>query len=43
VAAKQFAAGFPKLQANTIYCRQMLFIAAMCGHIAESMSVAWQV
>jgi hypothetical protein len=27
VAAKKFAAGFPKLQANTIYCRQTLFIA----------------
>jgi hypothetical protein len=27
VAAKKFAAGFPKLQANAIYCRQTLFIA----------------
>jgi hypothetical protein len=27
VAVKKFEAGFPKLQANTIYCRQMLFIA----------------
>jgi hypothetical protein len=27
VAAKKIAAGFPKLQANTIYCRQTLFIA----------------
>jgi hypothetical protein len=27
VAAKTFAVGFPKLQANAIYCRQTLFIA----------------
>jgi hypothetical protein len=27
VAAKEFAAGFPKLHANAIYCRQTLFIA----------------
>jgi hypothetical protein len=27
VAAKKFAADFPKLQANAIYCRQTLFIA----------------
>jgi hypothetical protein len=30
VAAKKFAAGFPKLQANAIYCRQTLFIAGKC-------------
>jgi hypothetical protein len=30
VAAKKFAASFPKLQANTIYCRQTLFIAGKC-------------
>jgi hypothetical protein len=27
VAAKQFTAGFPKLQANAIYCRQTLCIS----------------
>jgi hypothetical protein len=27
VATKKFAAGFPKLQANAIYCRQTLFIS----------------
>jgi hypothetical protein len=27
VAAKKIAVGFPKLQANAIYCRQTLFIA----------------
>jgi hypothetical protein len=30
VAAKKFAARFPKLQANAIYCRQTLFIAGKC-------------
>jgi hypothetical protein len=27
VAAKKIAVGFPKLQANAIYCRQTLFFA----------------